>query len=318
MAQSHSQYPSPSQPIALAGINIFMYHRVVTEDTPFVLARHRDSGTTVSRSRFSAQIERLSERYQIISLAEAVDRLSCDKPLDRDYCVITFDDGYADNYHEAFPVLQQFGATATFFVMGGCIAGSGNGYVRWLDEYYYMLEHTRVSAALLRVAGTRMPRLIVPKGRGRRQLNDLVRRWPHDHKDALMSALRAALKVDVPGRAINSQLYLSVAQIREMHGAGMTIGAHTMTHPFEMGLMLRDAACNEIVRSLELVQSLTGEEQIPFAYPWGDPNSYNREIVNLLEDRAANCAVTTLTGTNVIGTPRFELRRIPVYEETVL
>ncbi len=297
-----------------ASVKIFMYHRVVTEDTPFVLSKHKNTGTTVSRRMFAAQIERLTERYTIIPLDDALAILKNNSPIDRAYCVITFDDGYSDNYHNAFPVLQHFGATATFFIMGSCLVGSG--YIRWLDEYYYMLDQTRVTATLLHMKGDRFPRLISPRGRWERRLTDLVRRWPHEDKDALIAALRVALKVDVPRNLLNSQLYLSAPQIQEMHHAGMTIGAHTMTHPFALGHLPAETARQEVIRSVDVVRELTNQVYVPFAYPWGDPASYNRDIINLLKEIGAECAVTTAPGNNGSDTPPFELKRIAVYEGT--
>lgn len=297
-------------------VKIFMYHRVVTEDTPFVLSKHKNTGTTVSRAVFASQIERLTQRYTIISLADALKILKNSPPIDRAYCVITFDDGYSDNYHNAFPVLQKFGATATFFIMGGCLAGSG--YVRWLDEYYYMLDQTTVTAALMHVKGDKFPRLISPRGRWERRLTHLVRQWPYEDKAALIAALRSALKVDVPHNLLNSQLYLSAPQIQEMHRAGMTIGAHTMTHPFALGQQTAETARQEVTRSVDVVRELTHQAFVPFAYPWGDRASYNRDIMTLLDEIGSECAVTTAPGNNTAGAPLFELKRIAVYESSEL
>lgn len=95
---------------------ILLYHQITDDpdpDDPFRLA--------VTPARFERQMTDLAQRgYRCVSLAEAfAKRRSGERALKT--VAITFDDGYADNYEAAFPVLRRLGFTATIFVVSGFI-----------------------------------------------------------------------------------------------------------------------------------------------------------------------------------------------------
>lgn len=96
----------------LRGASILMYHSI--EDKP----GHFNS---VPRKMFEAQMDYLAAHsYTVISLSECVSRLREERPLGR--CVVlTFDDGFRNNYTAAFPVLRKHKFPATVFVTTGWI-----------------------------------------------------------------------------------------------------------------------------------------------------------------------------------------------------
>ena len=95
-------------------IPILMYHSITDQDESSVHAYYR---TTTSPSRFAAQLKFLREEgYTSCSLAHAMNLLQTKAPTREKLVVITFDDGYSDFYRRAFPVLQQYGFSATVFL----------------------------------------------------------------------------------------------------------------------------------------------------------------------------------------------------------
>ena len=89
-----------------------------------VLYYHRVGGSDVLTKPlnvFRNELEYLKENYECIGLAELCARLRANRPFRRRAAVITFDDGYRDNFTEAFPALKEAGVTATFFVATGFI-----------------------------------------------------------------------------------------------------------------------------------------------------------------------------------------------------
>lgn len=95
-------------------IPILMYHSVSHEDEARVHAYYR---TTTSPEVFAAQMEYLHENgYQSCSLAEAAVFLKSPAVRRDKRVAITFDDGYSDFYHEAFPVLSKFNFTASVYL----------------------------------------------------------------------------------------------------------------------------------------------------------------------------------------------------------
>ncbi len=94
------------------GISFLIYHRVgntssLEMDLPLPL--------------FRKQMEHLAETGCVIPYTDAVARLRSGAAVDRDLCVITFDDGFEDFYHTAFPLLRTLGLPAILFVTTGFV-----------------------------------------------------------------------------------------------------------------------------------------------------------------------------------------------------
>lgn len=94
------------------GVPILMYHKVNPDPETGNL------GLRVPPSEFDRQMKYLHEQgYQSVSLQEVRDFITGGKPLPPKPVVITFDDGYRDNYTYALPILEKYGFTATVFVV---------------------------------------------------------------------------------------------------------------------------------------------------------------------------------------------------------
>ena len=93
---------------ARARLSVLIYHRVLARPDPMFPEQ-------IDAARFTMQMELLSRRFNVLPLAEAVQRLQSNSLDSRSAC-ITFDDGYADNYTIALPILKRHGLTATFFI----------------------------------------------------------------------------------------------------------------------------------------------------------------------------------------------------------
>ena len=108
---------------------ILMYHYV---STPPAGADEYRLDLSVTPEQFAAQLAWLRDNgYRTVSLDDAYSALARGRPLQPRAVVLTFDDGYADAYKNAFPLLRQFGMTATFFVVTEWIDEARPGYLTW-------------------------------------------------------------------------------------------------------------------------------------------------------------------------------------------
>ncbi|RLC80728.1 MAG: hypothetical protein DRJ03_21120 [Chloroflexi bacterium] len=108
-------------------VRILMYHSVA--DTPSYLH-------SVSPAAFEEQMRLLATRYNVISLDRLVERFSGEGTLPDNPVVITFDDGWEDNYTTAYPILQKYNLPATLFLVPDWIEARGGRpaereYVTW-------------------------------------------------------------------------------------------------------------------------------------------------------------------------------------------
>lgn len=96
-----------------SSVPILMYHSVSNDSGPRV---HPYYQTVTSPLVFKSQMQQLRDMgYKTVSLRKAVDGLRKEEPIPK-HAVITFDDGFADFYREAFPELRRHGFTATMFL----------------------------------------------------------------------------------------------------------------------------------------------------------------------------------------------------------
>lgn len=108
-------------------VPILMYHHIGALPSG---ADDIRKGLTVSAEEFEAQMKYLKDGgYEGSSLAEMYRRVAKDSSLQEKTVVLTFDDGYLDNYEVARPILEKYGFRGTFFIISGKI-----GQAEYMDE----------------------------------------------------------------------------------------------------------------------------------------------------------------------------------------
>jgi len=94
----------------------------------------------VSPENFARQMEYIKKNcYEVITLDELASSIKSKKRLKRNKVVITFDDGFKDNFKYAYPVLKKFGFSATIFLITDSI-GNKENFLNW-DEVRIMSEY---------------------------------------------------------------------------------------------------------------------------------------------------------------------------------
>ncbi len=110
-------------------IALYMYfrRRYLKENIAFVLMYHRvsdrinDPDVTVSDKNFERQMSYLKKNFNVVSLDDMVDRYKQNTKSEKDTVAITFDDGFKDNYTDAYPILKKYNIPATIFIVTGYI-----------------------------------------------------------------------------------------------------------------------------------------------------------------------------------------------------
>jgi peptidoglycan/xylan/chitin deacetylase (PgdA/CDA1 family) len=94
-------------------VPVLMYHSIIYE---------KNNSARVSKETFEQQMKWLYDNgYKTVTLEELYEHLQSKTKFPDNCVAITFDDGYVDNYTNAFPVLKQYGFTATIFMIAGKI-----------------------------------------------------------------------------------------------------------------------------------------------------------------------------------------------------
>jgi peptidoglycan/xylan/chitin deacetylase (PgdA/CDA1 family) len=257
---------------------------------------------------FAEQMEILARDYHPVSMDEVVDFVIGRRPTPPRAVVVTFDDGYADNYDVAMPILNHYGIPAAIYVTVDSI---GTGRAPWF---------CRVRHAF---AVTRIRRWHDPdKGRSW-NLDDLVERHEAFLSACEICARRAGViqeealatlekDLEVETLAPVRDLMLSWEQIRKLKAAGHTIGSHTLTHP-NLAQVNVAAASRELRESKMRLELTLGSPVVHFSYPSPilEPH-WNEQTVTLTKEAGYSSAVTCTPGLVRQGDESLRLKRTSV------
>jgi peptidoglycan/xylan/chitin deacetylase (PgdA/CDA1 family) len=237
----------------------------------------------VTRSAFERQLAYLRRNATVLPLSEACGRLRNDS-LPARAVSITFDDGYANNLHTAYPLLRQFGLPATIFLSSAYIESG---------QFYPFLQ-----IRLIRLA---RPDADVTEYKPS-PLDDVMRGirrfWP---------AVEAGLS-DAQRRILRP---MTIEEVGQMNEGLVEFGAHTHTHCI-LSNESHERRRDEIRSSVAKVRQWTGKPECSFSYPNGQRGDYGEFDKQVLRGEGIDNAVSGMTGANTPRTDMLELRRYPV------
>jgi peptidoglycan/xylan/chitin deacetylase (PgdA/CDA1 family) len=122
--------PTPANGLtATVKVPILMYHYI--SDPPEDADIYRED-LSVTPAAFREQLQYLADNgYTPIDLYDLSLAVTRQKALPPKPVILTFDDGYLDQYTNAFPLLQEFGFTGTFFIITGFVDNQNPAYMSW-------------------------------------------------------------------------------------------------------------------------------------------------------------------------------------------
>jgi len=288
-----------------AGVNarltVLIFHRVLPEPDPLFPGEP-------DAVRFQTQMHWIKTWFNVLPLPEAVERLRAGS-LPARAAAITFDDGYADNFTVALPILRRAGLPATFFIAAGYLDG---GWM-WndtvidlirkaegpdLDLLQFKLEHYPV--------GT-----LEDRRRSLEQLLGKLKYLEPGRRNDLVAELAGVANIEPP-----RDLMLTTDQVRALAAAGMTIGAHTVSHPI-LTRMAEHEARAEMTESRQRLEAITGSKVTLFAYPNGKPGTdYTAAHVRLAREAGFEAACSTGWGAATKGCDIFQIPRFTPWDRS--
>jgi peptidoglycan/xylan/chitin deacetylase (PgdA/CDA1 family) len=253
---------------------ILTYHRVIEKWDQNL--DYSQPGMAVTAPTFDRQLSFLKEQFDIVPLDGLRADGNIDWPASRSRCVITFDDGWRDNYDLAFPILRKHDIPATIFLTTDFI---GTDRAFWHTELIYLL----LRGELPQLLGSEIMFRACP-GPVRHHLKRLARMGrvssAHD-VDPVIEAVKAMCDEDAIEELIQRliqavglrrplfperKFFLDWDQVREMSASGIEIGSHGCSHRILTRLSAEEAE-EELVRSKAEIERRLGRRVQHFAFP---------------------------------------------------
>lgn len=281
---------------------ILMYHSVLPNP-----ALQSDSlgGIAHSETAFRGQMELLARDYHAISLDQVVNCLKSGEELPKRSVVVTFDDGYADNYEVAMPILNQFGIRATFYVTVDCVE---NRRLPWPSRLRFAFRTSKRGAWTDSLS--RAWSLDSPDDREAAFLAtcDLCCQLSGEGQERFVIRVEQELESCLP--ADSGSLIMTYDQLRRLSGAGHIVGSHTMTHP-NMAYLKPDEANREFTESKMRLESQLNAAIKHFSYPFPALSPHwSAPTVEQSRSAGYESCVTTNSGLTRRGDSPLHLKRI--------
>jgi peptidoglycan/xylan/chitin deacetylase (PgdA/CDA1 family) len=288
----------------VVGLN---YHRIGDgRDSPF------DHGLwSATPEQFDRQLRWLKAHFDVVSPRDIPYVLRLRRGR---HVIVTFDDGYEDNYSAAFPILRAHRLPATFFVATGFI---DHPRLPWWDEIAWMVRTSRTTTLAL-PAFLPAPILLDEPVR-ERAVGALLRACfalPAERTGEFLDAVAGATGSGRYDAGAAPRVWMTWDMIRDMRAAGMTIGGHTVDHPV-LARLPRDRQAEEIAGCGRRLEEELGAPMRAFAYPFGQPNCFNDDTRACLVEAGVRVAFSYYGGFRRLDEwDAYDTRRLPVEQRT--
>lgn len=259
-------------------ICVLLYHRV--SKLPIDIWQ-----LSIAPEVFEMHIRFFKENYNILRFED--DWTNVDTPS----LVITFDDGYADNYLHALPILEKYQVPATIFVSTGNL---GTHQEFWWDELERIicLNH---SAQCVTFNGDNFSLSTFEEQKEAcRQIRLQLKQMLPDARNQCLQELMNNLGSNPTPRPENRSL--TTKELRQLaQSPYITIGGHTITHNM-LSAEPGDMQEHEIAGSKATLEEILGKTITTFSYPFGSERDYTKKTAELVKKVGYQKAATTLVG----------------------
>jgi peptidoglycan/xylan/chitin deacetylase (PgdA/CDA1 family) len=282
-------------------LNTFIFHRVFPK-LDILQPGEPDA------AKFRQMLQWITTWFNVLPLDEAINRLRSGTLPSR-AAAISFDDGYADNYAIALPILKDFGISAAFFIATGFLDGGrmwNDTVIETIRSYNQpVLDLTKLGLAEYAVGSAEEKQSAIAG------IIAQIKYLQPDQRAKLTMGIASTAERELP-----ENLMMTSDQVIKMREAGMVIGAHTVSHPILARLNIDDARY-EMENSKIFLQGLLGERVSLFAYPNGKPDlDYFQEHAQLAENIGYDAAVSTGWGVAKKGGDPFQIPRFTPWDKS--
>jgi len=287
---------------------IFLFHGVIEKNHYTIRNYNRKH---IEKDYFYNLLKKLKKEGQPISVNDCIYCYNEKKSFPPKSFIISFDDGFENNFSVAAPILEDLKIPAIFYVTTDFI---NNNHMSWIDKIEYCLEYS--------IKG----KFDTPWSKEPFVFNSV------EDKITLLDYLRKKVKkdstidVDELVCSIFSQcniplidkndtpidLKMNWSQVKELDSSkNFMIGGHSHTHRILSFLDKKELA-DEIKKSILMLQKNLYTKVSHYSYPEGLKEHYSSNVIDVLKTNGIICCPSAEEGTNTIDDNLFHLKRIMV------
>ncbi len=288
-------------------LRILAYHRVLDEDlNAFDFDEALVSATS---ENFARQMKWARNHFNVVSFRDLDECERAGRPWPARALIVTFDDGYRDNYTHAFPILRDLGLPATIFLATGHI---GRAQLFWWDLIAWCVKKSPRAAVTF--PEIRAAPLLLDTPAHQREAIQICLRWiksvPEAEKNQFLAELDGKMDVVLPPD-VAAQMHLSWEEVGEMADGGIEFGSHTVIHPI-LANVSQTQLEQEICGSKAALEGHLKRPALVLSYPVGGAAQINEDVQKMVERCGFRYAATYMEDVATAASNRFALPRIHV------
>lgn len=238
---------------------ILLYHGVVNSP------KHDISVGPISSDSFEKQIKYLRDNFDVVTQEEIFQMYRDDYTPKKHTVAITFDDGYANNYSIAYPIMKKYNVPSTMYILSQCL--EDNERLTWSDY----IDFVKDKLDLHKISSLNSSINNIPA------LKDFIKGLTIEQRNKLFTELNKQVNVQSNPLYFEPEHWrlMNTAQIKELAESGLVeIGAHSHNHP-NLGRIDINEAKNEMKTSKDLLESVINKKIHSIAFPDG---CYTKEV----------------------------------------
>jgi peptidoglycan/xylan/chitin deacetylase (PgdA/CDA1 family) len=276
---------------------VLTYHRIGTPaEAPYYAPIW-----AASPGAFREQVARLRDTYRVVTLEEAVALAGTGFRVTEPTALVTFDDGYRDNFDVALPILTELGVPAAFFLP---TAFFQEPRLPWWDFVAYAVN--RATVPVLRLERPEAIEIDLEHTPRAEAVARVVRACLDHHVDTgdergFRAHLEDRAGVGVDDAALGRALFMTWDQARALAATpGMAVGSHAHSHR-TLARLSEDEQRAELNESRRVLEREVGREVVALAYPYGWPGAFDAATERLAREAGYRLALTGVEGVNRPG-----------------
>lgn len=274
-------------------IRILNYHRI---NYPTAIGQLDGEVLSAPPELFAEEVRFCRKHFDVLSFADLRSAMDGSTPLPRRPLIITFDDGYRDNYQHAFPILKANHLTAMFFLAVGFI---GTTQLFWWDVVARAVKTHKGQRLRCDLGGQQLEFDTQSPGARLTAIKRILRRLKDLPNEARVDAVARLSQSSSSSDTSNAGgEIMSWSEVREMHAAGMEFGSHTMTHPVLSRVEEVERLRHEVAGSKAALEASLGAAVSVFSYPVGGPTAIAPNVIQEVQKAGYRFAVSYVHGVN--------------------
>ena len=288
-------------------ILVLLYHGVTDDLSCRENSIRNYNSKHLDKTIFEYQIQKISKVCNIVSMDNLVENWIENREFKGPTALVTFDDGFKNNFNVAIPILEKYNIPSIFYISTGNI---NKNKLFWVDQLELLFDNTKINQinlentpTLFKLSSFKGDNLVIHNRNEKIYLLNVVKKclklYSPRQRNEIIKTLFLELEISDCFKAEDCHHDYSLLTWKEIAKMDLnplvTIGGHSRWHNILSKLTGKELK-NEISGSIQDLNNNLDSFSGHYAYPEGQPEHFNLETQNVLRDNGVKACPSAIQG----------------------